>query len=462
MTTTKTKTKARPAPMKDPSAAQLPANIPNTGLERKSPAQQQRDRIDAMLQAIEARMADIRPFLQQSRVPEDLFLAGCRRAFIRCPDLVNCTGASFLEAVMDCARVGLLPDGKRAAIVPFKDRNNNTKVATLIIMYQGFLDVIYRAGQVENVHSQVIYEGEDTIEYLDYDLGSNPFVRFRPPLDRDDGRKIVGAFAHAHPTGGGTPWVEMMGAKELKKVAAVNKATNGPGKDWPGEMARKAPLRRLIKFLPQSVELETLLEIDDKSYLPHPEEESGAKAIPDSALFGDDDYTPAQALEHHQDDHLVDHIVGTAVDVEAHEDPHPTEAMERLMRSAPNQQELDAAYQVLRGVDYGWSDLAPEDKARMEMLYEDLSAGWKSRTMTIMVKRKEDSCAPDQWSSIMLNHLDNPKRVDVLNFWKENLPMVEQAVQMRLPGVQAVLNAAHNLQLRGATSMLADFRPSDG
>ena len=52
-------------------------------------------------------------------------------ALIRVPKLAECTGHSLETAVVACVEAGLVPDGREAAIIPFKD------TATLIPMIAG-------------------------------------------------------------------------------------------------------------------------------------------------------------------------------------------------------------------------------------------------------------------------------------------------------------------------------------
>jgi phage RecT family recombinase len=474
---TKAKTKARPdpAPMAEMPTGNLPQRIET---DMPSKAQQQRDRIEAFLAAVTKRINDIRPYLQQSKVPEDLFLAGCRRAFMRDPKLVNCTPESFVMAVMDCARLGLMPDGEMAALVPFKDTDQNVTIATLIVMYKGFLTVIYRAGQVSTMQAQVIYKGEDTPEHLDYDLGTDGFVRFRPPLDRDDTKEIVGAFAIAHPRDGGKPWVELMGGKELRKVAAVNKVRNGPGKNWPGEMARKAPLRRLIKFLPRSPELDVLVEIDNKSYLEKPPEAAALpSAIPSASLLGDHAYVPpAKADDDARDADYepADHLVGTAVDQAAAADQHPTLVMENMLRAAAEEddlQALESRHAMITGVDYGWDDLEPADKARVELLYEELKGGLSAGRAALAagfalgVRTKagiQTFRNMDEWSAAMLEGLKDASRVNVLNFWSQNLATLEVACKEAPTAAGPVVALGVAKSLKQASRLVDEHGPFHG
>jgi len=219
-----------------------------------TPAQRQKARLDAFMGAIEKRQDQIGTLLADSGVDPRLFLETCRRALMRDPELVNTDPAAFIQAALNCAADGLVPDGRKAAIVRYKAS------AQYVPMYQGLLDIAYRSGNFQSIEARVVYEGDD----FDYDLGDNPFIRHKRSLEATTD-KIIGAYAVARTTNGGI-FREVMGARELAKVRAVSKAKNGPNADWPGEMARKAPLRRLWKYLPKTQAMDRVALHDDDAY----------------------------------------------------------------------------------------------------------------------------------------------------------------------------------------------------
>ena len=421
------------------SDANLPATTTGAPPEREKPlsdADKTRLKIAGFIDLLEKRKPDIVPFLHAQGISWDLYIAGARRAFMRDPDLVKVTPVSFMQALMDCARVGLVPDGKRAAILSFKG------VAQLVIMYEGFLEVIYKAGQISKIHCQVVYKGEEA--FLDYDLGDDPRVDFKPPLDRDDSQPIVGAFAVATSKDGGK-WVELMGEKELRKVAAINKAKNGPGKAWPGEMARKAPLRRLIKYLPKTPQLVELLEVDDTSYLTPEEARQERRADPrrisDADVLGD---APARLEAPDLEQETIHGIIdGEAQEVDTSDQPHaalgpddsPTAEIEDFLRRADDAQELEDRFdEVQSNPLYGWEDLAPADRARVEMVMDDLRAQAdlqvdEPRPLQISGRdgRVKEYSNGDHWRSAMLAKLSMPAGPDLKAWWEANILNVDAA-----------------------------------
>lgn len=285
-TKNKTKTKAQAgADMREHQEGANALSVPGGG--PRLTAAQQRQREEALeikhlvadrIARIEAQMENIQPFLDMVGITPALFLASLRLAMAKNPKIARCTPVSLILSCMDIARVGLSPDGKKAAIVPFNG------IATTVIMYQGYLDIIYRTGLIASATCQVVYEGEE--EFLDFDLGSNT-VSFKPPLSgRDDSRKIAGAYAHAVAKDGVGAWVEVCGPQELKKAAKVNKFDD-VRKAWPGEMDRKTPLRRMIKFLPSHPLLDAANSIEAKTWRKALPEKEEAPRLSDEELLND-------------------------------------------------------------------------------------------------------------------------------------------------------------------------------
>ena len=219
-----------------------------------TPAQKQKARLDQFMGAIEKRQDQIGTLLADSGIDPRLFLETCRRSLMRDPELINCDPASFIQAALNCAADGLVPDGRKADMVRHKDK------VTYMPMYQGLLDVAYRTGQFQSIEAHVVYEGDE----FDYDMGDAPFIRHKRPLESKS-FKIIGAYAVARTTNGGI-FREVMGAADLAKVRAVSRATKGPNVDWPGEMARKAPVRRLWKYLPKTPAMDRVAIHDDATY----------------------------------------------------------------------------------------------------------------------------------------------------------------------------------------------------
>lgn len=246
-----------------PAPAQPP---PEKGAER------QRQRMDAILHAVDTKSAMLRTLLEGTGITLERFTEVIRRALIRNPDLIECDGGSMLEACINGATDGLLPDGRQGAIVVYnvnvanrrrKEPDRWVKKANWQPMYQGLLDIAYASGNFKSIEARVVYEGD----LFEYELGDDAFIKHRP-RSRPAGAAqpaIAGAYAVAKTVNGGV-FREVFEGADIAKVNAVSKATNGPGVKWPEEMARKGPLRRMWKFLPKNEAMNRIVERDNEAF----------------------------------------------------------------------------------------------------------------------------------------------------------------------------------------------------
>lgn len=177
-------------------------------------------------------------------------------ALQRAPDLLNCDRQSLYESCMRCAQDGLIPDGREAALVRFK---NNVAYMPMV---SGILKKVRQSGQLATITAQVVHEGDDFRYWLD-DQGEH--LHHEPNLTQDPG-DIRCVYAMAKTTEGEV-YIEVMRRGEVEQVRAASRAANGgPWSNWWGEMARKTAIRRLSKRLPMSTDLEVVVRRDDQFY----------------------------------------------------------------------------------------------------------------------------------------------------------------------------------------------------
>lgn len=233
------------------------------------------------------RKADDFKMVLPSHITVDKFQRTIATAALSNRQLLECDRQSLLIAAMRLAQDGLLPDGREAALVPFKVWNKDTRQTTWQVqampMVYGLRKKILQSGEVLSLQVGVVYEDELGRGFL-YEIGIEPPVRHRPDLmakaeDRTDD-KIVAAYSIARIKNGDAEplWsVEVMARHEIDKVrqasqtGAVGKTTRdgkaiapkGPWVDWFAEMAKKTVLRRHSKMLPMSGDLLDTFERDD-------------------------------------------------------------------------------------------------------------------------------------------------------------------------------------------------------
>lgn len=189
----------------------------------------------------------------------DRFVRAVRTACTINPDLMACDRASLFIETVKCASDGLMPDGREAALVPFK-----TKV-TYIPMFRGLLKLFRNSGECAWIDADVVYEGEEFHHYKD-ETGEH--YRHVPSDERDDDNKIRRAYAVAR-TKNGDLYMEDMTRGQIMKHRNMSRTTreDAPWKAHFPEMAKKTALRGLSKLLPMSTDLDVLMRRDEEALL---------------------------------------------------------------------------------------------------------------------------------------------------------------------------------------------------
>jgi recombination protein RecT len=185
--------------------------------------------------------------------------------------LRDCDPMSVIEAVREAAVLGLEPTGVlgEAWILPYRS------VARLQVGYRGYLKLIRQSRQVPFVDAQLVYMNDT----FDVEFGTNPHIVHKPILfgERDpesgelvqDRGNIRGAYAWAQLEGTDVPlleWMPLVDIEQTRKASpAVRAKRPTPWDNWYGEMARKAPIRRLAKRLPLNTRAAQALAYEEES-----------------------------------------------------------------------------------------------------------------------------------------------------------------------------------------------------
>jgi recombination protein RecT len=160
---------------------------------------------------------------------------------------------------MRCAQDGLIPDGRQAVLVIYKDRNRG-----LIVQYQqmvaGVRILVQQSGEISRFE-QVVVHANDKFEYR---LGDAPQISHIPAMERRGEPLLVYSIAQFRD---GTLSREVMTVEEVEKVRQVSRAAEGNAwRDWWTEMARKTVAKRHAKSLPMSNDAATALARDDQEH----------------------------------------------------------------------------------------------------------------------------------------------------------------------------------------------------
>jgi len=182
--------------------------------------------------------------------------------------LAQCTPQSFLGSLLQASQLGLevnTPLGQ-AYLVPYND------VCTLIIGYQGMMDLARRSGMVKAIYAHPVFKGD----LFEYELGLEPRLKHRPC---DEPGPLTHVYGVARLTDG-EPVFTVLTRERVESYRARSMAkNNGPWVNDYNAMAQKTAIRRLFTWLPKSAEMALAQDVDEATERDQPQAESFAPEI---------------------------------------------------------------------------------------------------------------------------------------------------------------------------------------
>lgn len=178
----------------------------------------------------------------------------------RAPELLACSPASILRAVMQGAEMGLEVGGLLGDcyLVPFRNKHTGAVEAICIPGYRGLIRLARNSGQITSIEAHVVYDHD----VFDLEYGLDAKLIHRPSL-REDRGKVVCAYAIARFKDGGYQ-IEVMTIGDLNAIKSRSQASaDGPWVTDEPEMQRKTVVKRLCKYLTLSPELSKAVAADD-------------------------------------------------------------------------------------------------------------------------------------------------------------------------------------------------------
>lgn len=175
-------------------------------------------------------------------------------------DAADANPASFMAALSECARLGLVP-GDTFHLVPFYDKGApGGKAVVGIVDYTGEIELAYRTGEVESIHCEVVREKDPfswnpsamRVPYHEIPGDGLATIEERGPLR--------GVYAYARLSGGGISQPVVMSRDEVAKHREMAKTKTfwGPAHPdegpWTPAMWRKTCIHELEKWIPTSPE----------------------------------------------------------------------------------------------------------------------------------------------------------------------------------------------------------------
>ncbi|MEX6120210.1 recombinase RecT [Providencia hangzhouensis] len=197
--------------------------------------------------------------LLPAQVTTEQFIRTAATAMIENPDLQAADKKSLILALTRCAKDGLMPDGREAALVVRNTKVDGSyiKKAVYMPMVDGVMKRARQSGQVTNIVSKVVY-ASDEFEYVIDEFGEH--LKHKPAFVDND--EIVKVYSFARLTSGEMV-IEVMSRNEIERVRdiATSGKVNGVWDKWFDRMALKTVIHRLARRLPCASELFSLFEV---------------------------------------------------------------------------------------------------------------------------------------------------------------------------------------------------------
>lgn len=180
------------------------------------------------------------------------------------PNLAKCTPQSFIGAMLTSAQLGLEPNTPlgQAYLIPFKDKEFYT--CQFQIGYKGYIDLVYRSGELQTLESHIVYEND----FFEFELGLNPTLKHKPAISNKG--SAIWVYAIYRLVNGGYAF-EIMSIEDIKSHAKkYSKSFNNASSPWNKDfesMAKKTVIKRLLKYAPLKAEIGTQLTNDESTHI---------------------------------------------------------------------------------------------------------------------------------------------------------------------------------------------------
>jgi recombination protein RecT len=227
--------------------------------------------------------------------------------------LTDCTMESLLGCIMQSAQLGLYPDTTVLGHAHFVKYGNK---CTFIAGYKGLIDLATRTDRVTSIMAYAVREGDS----FEFEYGLDPFLRHKPSGEPIEEREITHVYAIARIKGEPIPQFVVMTKEEVDKIRARSAAFRKGQGPWITDyeaMAIKTVIRRLVKYLPISSDLQRAVALDEHAEIGL---DQGLDSVGQEVLDGladiDDDVVEGEIIEDGDGEPKQSTLDGLAQDLE--------------------------------------------------------------------------------------------------------------------------------------------------
>lgn len=191
-------------------------------------------------------------------VNSDRFLRIALTSIRQNPKLAQCKQENLLAALMTSAQLGLEPEVLgQCYLIPYGQE------CQFQISYKGMIELLRRSGQLKDIYAYSVYSN-DEFEMI---YGLERDLKHKPKLE--DRGELTGCYCVAILKDGARAF-EFMTKKEIEEHAKrFSKAYNANSSPWKTDfeaMAHKTVVKKMLKWLPVSVEFLENISKDEKTF----------------------------------------------------------------------------------------------------------------------------------------------------------------------------------------------------
>jgi recombination protein RecT len=174
------------------------------------------------------------------------------------PKLLQCSTESLIGAVLQSAQLGLEPNLNGSCyFVPYKN------TVSFQIGYKGLIDLVTRRGEVLTIVAKEVREGD----IFHYEYGLNENLKHIPaPHEQRGDLKYFYAYAKLKNGGFAFDVMHISDIEQVRNEHSISYKFDSKGSIWVkhyDSMAKKTVIKRLIKYLPISVETQNAVAHDE-------------------------------------------------------------------------------------------------------------------------------------------------------------------------------------------------------
>jgi recombination protein RecT len=187
-------------------------------------------------------------------------------AIFRTPKLQECDPLSVANAMIQASELGLdlTPSLGEAYLIPRWNSKARVSECTFQPGYRGLVKLARQSGDVLDIQADTVCDADE----FRHGRNPRPYLIHEPAMSSRG--QVVAVYAVAYLRSG----IDSHAVMTVEEIEAIRKRSassgNGPWvTDW-SEMAKKTAVRRLVKMLPQSTQLQRAIEADEAEYLQGP------------------------------------------------------------------------------------------------------------------------------------------------------------------------------------------------